>query len=166
MKEVPRFPGYFASRDGRVRSTRQRKDGRWLKPIPHASGYLILRLMQSRVARWRKLHQVICETFHGPKPVGKTQVRHVDGNQLNNRASNLRWGTSLEDAADRRRHGTLTQGERCHSARLTEAEVLMIREQLDAGDRVCDVCRETGMSRGAISKIRDRRSWRHLKEER
>lgn len=45
----------------------------------------------------RKVHQLVCEAFHGPKPFPKAVVLHRDEDGLNNREGNLRWGTQLEN---------------------------------------------------------------------
>lgn len=45
----------------------------------------------------RKVHQLVCEAFHGPKPFPNAVVIHIDENALNNRPENLRWGTQKEN---------------------------------------------------------------------
>ena len=45
----------------------------------------------------RKVHQLVCEAFHGPKPFPGAVVIHIDEDGLNNRADNLRWGTQKEN---------------------------------------------------------------------
>lgn len=46
-----------------------------------------------------KVHRLVCEAFHGPAPDGERWpvVMHVDENAVNNRASNLAWGTQSEN---------------------------------------------------------------------
>lgn len=44
-----------------------------------------------------KIHQAVCEAFHGPKPFPNAVVIHLDENALNNRPSNLKWGTQHEN---------------------------------------------------------------------
>ncbi len=44
-----------------------------------------------------KVHQVVCEAFHGPKPFDRAVVIHLDENALNNRPDNLKWGTQKEN---------------------------------------------------------------------
>jgi hypothetical protein len=44
-----------------------------------------------------KVHQVVCEAFHGPKPFDGAVVIHKDENALNNRPENLKWGTQKEN---------------------------------------------------------------------
>jgi hypothetical protein len=45
----------------------------------------------------RKVHQLVCEAFHGAKPFDLAVVIHIDENALNNRPENLRWGTQKEN---------------------------------------------------------------------
>lgn len=45
----------------------------------------------------RKVHQLVCEAFHGPKPFPEAVVIHLDENALNNRPENLKWGTQKEN---------------------------------------------------------------------
>lgn len=45
----------------------------------------------------RKVHQLVCEAFHGPKPFPEAVVLHLDEDGLNNRPDNLRWGTQKEN---------------------------------------------------------------------
>lgn len=44
-----------------------------------------------------KIHQLVCEAFHGPAPFQGAVVIHVDEDGLNNHADNLRWGTQREN---------------------------------------------------------------------
>lgn len=44
-----------------------------------------------------KIHQAVCEAFHGKKPFEKAVVIHLDENALNNRPENLKWGTQKEN---------------------------------------------------------------------
>ena len=37
-----------------------------------------------------KVHQLVCEAFHGPRPEGMTDVLHLAEDGLNNRPANLR----------------------------------------------------------------------------
>ena len=47
--------------------------------------------------RPRKVHQLVCEAFHGPKPFDDAVVIHKDENAHNNRPENLKWGTQKEN---------------------------------------------------------------------
>lgn len=45
----------------------------------------------------RKVHQLVCEAFHGPKPFEGAVVIHKDEDGLNNVPENLKWGTQKEN---------------------------------------------------------------------
>ena len=45
----------------------------------------------------RKVHQLVCEAFHGPKPFDDAVVIHLDEDAHNNRPENLKWGTQKEN---------------------------------------------------------------------
>lgn len=45
----------------------------------------------------KKVHQLVCESFHGPKPFENAVVMHIDDNPLNNHKDNLKWGTQKEN---------------------------------------------------------------------
>jgi hypothetical protein len=44
-----------------------------------------------------KVHQAVCEAFHGTAPFQGAVVIHKDENGLNNCAENLKWGTQKEN---------------------------------------------------------------------
>lgn len=44
----------------------------------------------------RPLGQLVCEAFHGKKPMPGHVLKHLDGDAYNDRASNLKWATRSE----------------------------------------------------------------------
>lgn len=44
-----------------------------------------------------KVHQLVCEAFHGPKPSESSVCMHVDENAANNAPENLKWGSQKEN---------------------------------------------------------------------
>lgn len=64
------------------------------------SGYLAVTLGGSVV----QLHRLVADAWHGPKPAG-LQVRHLDGDKLNNTPGNLAYGTARDNWDDAARHG-------------------------------------------------------------
>lgn len=78
------------------------------------------------------VHRLVLETFVGPCSNGM-RACHRDGNRSNNCLNNLRWDTPKNNAKDRKRHGISYEGENNFKAKLTENEVLEIRELHSTG---------------------------------
>jgi hypothetical protein len=53
--------------------------------------------LQNRFYGNMKIHRIICEAFHGPRPFEKAVVIHIDEDAHNNAAANLKWGTQKEN---------------------------------------------------------------------
>lgn len=87
------------------------------------------------------------------------QACHRNGDQIDNRLENLRWGTPQENADDRIRHGTQARGEDSAQAKLTEADVLEIRASALSQSALAA---RFGVCQSRISLIRSGRSWKHM----
>jgi hypothetical protein len=101
----------------------------------------------------RAVHKLVAEAFLGPCPPGQ-QVRHLDGNNQNNAATNLTYGTKRENELDKMRHGTLTHGERNGAAKLTWATVDEIRRRYAAGESQVTIALDyAAVHPGTIGKV-------------
>lgn len=139
----------------------KRRKGRTLNP-PLMDGYPVVLLCRNGIERRRRVHQLVLEAFVGPKPPGH-ETRHKDGNRANNHVQNLAWGTSRENEADKKRHGTYQSGGRASGAKLTEESVLAIRHIRAAGlMTVRQMAIAFGVTEFAIYEIVKNRTWRHL----
>lgn len=117
---------YEVSSFGRVRTVARigmRRDGSRLpvaerirKLTVDESGYAIIGLSTPEGTITRFVHRVVLEAFVGFRPDGM-ECRHLDGDSLNNRIDNLRWGTPSENAWDRVVHGTHFHGSKTHCKR-------------------------------------------------
>lgn len=106
-KVIPDWTDYEVSDHGNVRSTKfgSRYE---LKPQAnrHRNNYLHFSVHAPGLGRKTiRVHVIVAELFHGPRPDG-LDIRHLDGDSQNNHASNLRYGTRLENTEDQFRHGT------------------------------------------------------------
>lgn len=123
--------GYSIDRDGNIWSVVRGAPKR-LSPSQNRFGYLCVRLVHEDGARRTvRLHVEACRAFHGDKPTPAHQVRHLNGNRTDNRADNLAWGTSKENAADRAAHGKTAVGERNGVAKITDAQANEIRASVE-----------------------------------
>lgn len=109
-KPVPSRPGLLASSEGRIllppRYVPMPNGGyRLCVPEPYAGSDTRAKKDAAHVYRntWTrffgniKIHQAVCEAFHGPKPFPSAVVIHIDEDARNNRADNLKWGTQREN---------------------------------------------------------------------
>ena len=102
---------------------------------------------------------LVCRAFHGEKPEGMT-VRHLDGNNTNDRPYNLAWATQRVNQADKITHGTSLRGSRNHRTKLTEDDVRFIRAHPERA--YLDLAAELGVTHGAISGVRSGKTWAWL----
>lgn len=158
----PDFPLYWVFNDGSILSVAN-KTPCVLKP-GYRGKYLGMRIVD-RLGKLRGiyLHRLVAEAWHGMPSAGQ-EVRHLDGNKLNNSPSNLAWGTRSQNMRDKDLHGTSPQGERHPQSKLTETAVLRMRRMWSAGASLPELVREFGVSRMTCWRAATGRSWSHLKE--
>lgn len=109
-KPVPSYPGLLASSDGRILlppgyAPLPNGGYRVYLPVPTLGTETRASKIAKHVYRgmWVrrygniKVHRAVCEAFHGPAPFEGAVVMHLDENALNNRPSNLQWGTQKEN---------------------------------------------------------------------
>lgn len=169
---IAEFEGlYEVSDQGRVRSLtrcipflwegsprQMQKRGRVLRP-GNVGGYLQVQLTSiDHAVSQRKVHQLVLEAFVGPCPDGE-ESRHLNGTRGDCRLENLCWGTKLENAHDKRVHGTMCRGERHGRHKLTTDDVVAIRSSTD---RQIDLAAQYGVGQGRISAIILRHIWKHV----
>ena len=123
MKQIPNYKDYCVTEEGRVWSI---KSYRFLKGRPDRRGYLQVSLPYDGHFKNRFVHQLVLETFVGPKQSGSV-TRHLDGNPKNNCLNNLMWGTPKENAEDWIKHTGGPCGENQGGSKLTWDDVEFIR---------------------------------------
>jgi hypothetical protein len=156
-------PKYGVTADGRVFS-RHRGDWRELSPS-RSKRYLHVTLrLDDGSNRTVDIHRLIAGTFLGPCPSGK-EVAHDDGNEHNNRASNLIYKTRDANHADKKRHGTDTAGERHPGAKLTWLKVRAIRMRVAAGAVQRRIAEEYGVAYPTVCNIIKGKIWREGAEQ-
>ena len=129
--------------------------GRILRPGRSSNGYLTVYLGGRSVpVQW-----LVAEAFIGPRPAGLL-VLHGDGNRQNNRPQNLRYGTSLDNAADKAVHGRETRGSQYRSAKLHEWTAGVIRSLKGLWSQ-SELAMLFGVSPAAVQAVHDGRTWRH-----
>lgn len=113
-KECKECPNYEVSSYGEVR----RKDtGRILQQKLDKNNNLIVHFsMGSRDnTKYVSVHRLVAEAFV-PNPDNLSWVRHIDGNTINNEASNLEW-------IDNKWKNVQLNGAAAHNSKLTESQI-------------------------------------------
>ena len=147
---------------GLPRSCRCPHLGGLLQPKPDVNGYLHVSLkVPGKRERRVGIHQLVAEAFIGPRPDG-AEVLHGPNGPGDNRASQLRYGTHLENKADELRDGTRSRGERHGHSILTDEIVIECRKRRAAGEGVSSLARQFGVSQPCMSAALAGKTWRHL----
>ena len=152
-KDIPSAPGYKASSDGKIRGLRVDE----LRPSLDKDGYETIGVYCGGKGKTVKVHRLVCEAFHGPPPLSKPMVAHLDGNPSNNRPCNLIWADARENSRHAQQHGTHPQGEDSAVAKLSEQQVVEIWLSAYSSRRLA---RKFGVSLGAITSIRGGKAWK------
>lgn len=168
-RQIPGYSRYMVSSDGRVFRCERR--GNW-RP-----GFVTVapRLVGGRIAypaaaltaddgKYRTvfLHHLVAAAFHGPRPKGHV-VRHLNGNPLDSRPSNLRYGTHKDNVRDAIAHGTQVRGSRQHLAKLDEAAVAEIKRRYVFGEALAShLASEFGITKTTMSDLIKGRTWSHV----
>jgi hypothetical protein len=173
-KDIEGYPGYQVSNMGRVKSLVKayRREEIILKGSPNTTGYTLVQLYpKPRQRKSLLVHRLVMMTFQ-PNPVmDELEVNHKDLDTTNNKMSNLEWVTSRENkdhyvASDKFKtiKREMVCGEDQHLSKLTEVQVLEIRELHETGNykTIKEVCEFYGISRSAHADVVKGRTWKHL----
>lgn len=158
---------YEVSNQGRVRSLDRvihqangdrHVQGRVLRQTPRKEGHLQVEVRTSgrETRRAAKVHQLVAEAFHGPRPPGMV-CRHLNGDPTDNRPENLRWGTHRENALDTTRHGRNRNANRTHCPYGHPYDATNTYRTPD-GRRECRTCKYARLRAAAARRREERRS--------
>lgn len=152
VRVVPSLPEYVAGSDGHIYSLHLAhvRAPRLLREKPTHDGYLRVRVRRGGKNCHQAVAPFVAEAWIGVRPEG-LQVRHINGIKTDNRPTNLEYGTALENAEDRERHGTTARGERSGVCRFTDVQVRWAIEECRNGRTATDVARELGTTQSAVS---------------
>ncbi len=169
-RSVPGYPGYDVSTLGRVRSWKPR---RYCAPKPSAprilrgwinpkSGYRMLTLGGYDGTKvWNtSISKIVLLAWRGPKPTKTMVARHLNDKKLDDRLTNLRWGTQQQNIDDKVRNGNQTRGSDIAGSKLTLQKV---RRILNSDLSMRALAAKHDVAIPTIWCIKTRRTWKHVK---
>jgi DNA-binding transcriptional regulator YiaG len=163
-KTIDRFPDYEVSNEGQVRRSKGGRGaiaGKLLKWHTHTStGYPDIRFSVEGKQTSIPVHRIVATAFFGAKP-DDMQIRHLDGNKMNNHIDNLCYGTAKENAQDKIQHGRSSQGIKNPKNKLTEHQVESIRK-MHGTSKAKNVAYIFGLSKSTVYRIWNKKYWNHL----
>lgn len=168
IKPIKDFPAYRISDEGVIETCWEwgpyyvgmKKEATW-KVLPlriNEKGYIPLNLRDvNKKGRRTHLHRIIAETFISEPPFPRSCVRHLDGDSSNNSASNLAWGSYLDNENDKLRHGT--HQSRITNAKLTKESMEFIRIKRGEGVSAQEIADLLNVSRPTITRFLAGSTW-------
>lgn len=119
------------------------------------------RYVKVHVDKFRPLHRLVAEAFV-PNPKNLPQVNHIDGNRLNNAATNLEWVSASANVQHAYSTGLKhNRGESNPVRILTEKNVRDIRNTSGTARQIRD---HLGLrvSVACVKSVRNGKTWSHV----
>lgn len=159
-KPIPDHENYFASKDGRILSTKK-KDPAIMKPILSKDGHMYVFLYDKGKMKKMWIHRAVLLAWDR-EPMKNEEARHLNDIPSDNRLENLCWGSRLENVSDKRRNGGIRYGEKSVFHKLTDVQVMEIREKYSKDKSLTDLSAEYRVSKSTILQIVRGNKWKHL----
>lgn len=160
---------YQISSLGRVRSLdrmvatkggrKAHRKGKVLSQCIHKGGYAVVGLAINGRNKQRLVNRLVAFSFRGQPPEAGMEAAHGDGVRTNNREDNIRWATKLENAADKRLHGTDNRGSTNPRAKLTEEDIAIILDMSKRGFDQNQIAAKVGSNSVSVNHVLTGRTW-------
>ncbi len=158
-RDVPGLNGiYRVSNLGGAMSTTIYAEGRLLKPTIGGHGYPVINVSSARTGISNMpLHTMVAFAFIGPRPDGM-HINHKNGIKTDASVSNLEYATPSSNIQHGYDTGLIPRGENHYSSKVTEAEVVEIRNSDEPGPVVAT---KYGIKASNVHEIRLGHTWKH-----
>lgn len=125
-------------------------------------GYHSVRLCKNGTKTNFKIHRLVATHFIS-NPNNLPQVNHLSGIKKDNSIENLEWCNALHNMRHAWKMGLINnQGENCTNSKLTDQNILDIRQQYNKGLSYRQLSKKFSVSLNCIYNIINRKTWNHL----
>lgn len=155
IRSLDRFE-YINNKSGGI--TRRIRKGRVLKPcFDGKKHYLHVNLRSDNKSHAVNIHRLVAIAFL-PNPNNLPEVNHKDEDKTNNYVDNLEWCNHIYNNTYGSKFQS-TLGVKNPMAKLTEQDVLEIRQRREQGELLRNLAKEFGVCENRISVIANGKSW-------
>lgn len=168
---------YDVTSDGRIIShARYQNKNMEMNYSISSDGYYTVGLMLNKKETQNRVHRIVACAFI-PNPQNKPYVNHIDGNKLNNKASNLEWCTQKENVYHSitvLNHWSTSQKTKAHAQKmgfskrkLTLDDAREIRRIYASGEMGCyRIAKQFGLSKPCVLRILHNETYKEPEEYR
>ena len=158
---IPYANGYYVSKAGEVVSLRNRNNVPVTRKIVLKNGYPCFIIKESGKNKTIMVHRAVPSAWVRMPESGEV-ARHLNDIKSDNHLENLTWGTPSENGADKIKNGRSSKGEDRPTHKLTEENVMEIREKYADGFGSAELSKQYCVSQNTILCVVRGSIWKHL----
>ena len=165
LKEYPLYRIYENGIIVKDRSNTNRNDLKVLSQHKSVKGYFTTYIYNNSMkGSNQRIHRLVAKAFVDGENEDNNIVNHIDGDKENNHYSNLEWcSISYNNKHAIESLGVKRYGEYNGSSKLTESEVLDMREMFSSGESMESIRNKyKNIHKNTVNSIISRRTWKHI----
>jgi hypothetical protein len=161
-KEVVDYPMYEISTQGNIRKN-DGKGNLYKVSMCPSPVYLMFNVWQHKKATKLYAHREMLRAFRPTDDPKLTHVCFKDGDIYNLKLENLYWSTQTKRMRRRYNEGGYAKGEDHHFSKLTESEVIQMREMWETEEYTQKfIANQFGIHISTLNNIIKKRYWSHI----
>lgn len=168
FRRIEEYPLYRIYENGIVikdKSNTNKNDLKVLKPHKTVKGYFAVYVYDRNMkGKTQRVHRLVAKAFVEGESEENNIVNHINGNKEDNHYNNLEWcSIEYNNKHAIQELGVKRSGEHNGGSKLTEKEVLDIREMFSLGKSREEISEKYNfLHKGTINSIIAKRAWKHI----